>query len=164
MYTKWQKVVRSVTKMNRGETKLFIGEYEHSVDAKGRVIMPVKLREDIGEKFIVTKGLDGCLFAYSISEWTNFEEKLKTLPLTNKNARDFVRFFLSGAVECEIDKQGRFLIPGNLRIYATLEKEIIIIGVGTRIEIWNKEEWKKYSSDENISADEIAENMTMLGI
>ena len=143
---------------------MFIGEYEHSVDAKGRVIMPVRLREDIGEKFIVTKGLDGCLFAYSISEWTNFEEKLKTLPLTNKNARDFVRFFLSGAVECEIDKQGRFLIPGNLRSYATLEKEIIIIGVGTRIEIWNREEWKKYSSDENISADEIAENMTMLGI
>ena len=143
---------------------MFIGEYEHSVDAKGRVIMPAKLREDIGEKFIVTKGLDGCLFAYSISEWTNFEEKLKTLPLTNKNARDFVRFFLSGAVECEIDKQGRFLIPGNLRNYAILEKEIIIIGVGTRIEIWNREEWKKYSSDENISADEIAENMTMLGI
>ena len=143
---------------------MFIGEYEHSVDAKGRVIMPVKLREDIGEKFIVTKGLDGCLFAYSYEEWTNFEEKLKTLPLTNKNARDFVRFFLSGAVECEIDKQGRFLIPGNLRTYAILEKEIIIIGVGTRIEIWNREEWKKYSSDENISADEIAENMTMLGI
>ena len=143
---------------------MFIGEYEHNVDAKGRVIMPVKLREDIGEKFIVTKGLDGCLFAYSLAEWTNFEEKLKTLPLTNKNARDFVRFFLSGAVECEIDKQGRFLIPGNLRTYATLEKEIIIIGVGTRIEIWNREEWKKYSSDENISADEIAENMTMLGI
>ena len=143
---------------------MFIGEYEHSVDAKGRVIMPVKLREDIGEKFIVTKGLDGCLFAYSLEEWNNFEAKLKTLPLTNKNARDFVRFFLSGAVECEIDKQGRFLIPGNLRTYATLEKEIIIIGVGTRIEIWNREEWKKYSSDENISADEIAENMTMLGI
>ena len=143
---------------------MFIGEYEHSVDAKGRVIMPAKLREDIGEKFIVTKGLDGCLFAYSLEEWNNFEAKLKTLPLTNKNARDFVRFFLSGAVECEIDKQGRFLIPGNLRTYATLEKEIIIIGVGTRIEIWNREEWKKYSSDENISADEIAENMTMLGI
>ena len=83
---------------------MFIGEYEHSVDAKGRVIMPAKLREDIGEKFIVTKGLDGCLFAYSQTEWSNFEEKLKTLPLTNKNARDFVRFFLSGAVECEIDK------------------------------------------------------------
>ena len=157
-------MVRSVTKRNRGETKLFIGEYEHSVDAKGRVIMPAKLREDIGEKFIVTKGLDGCLFAYSTIEWSNFEEKLKTLPLTNKNARDFVRFFLSGAVECEIDKQGRFLIPNNLRMYATLEKEVMIIGVGTRIEIWNREQWKQYSSDENISADEIAENMTMLGI
>lgn len=143
---------------------MFIGEYEHSVDAKGRVIMPAKLREDIGEKFIVTKGLDGCLFAYSKTEWTNFEEKLKTLPLTNKNARDFVRFFLSGAVECEIDKQGRFLIPNNLRTYAALEKEINIIGVGTRIEIWNRDSWKQYSSDENISADEIAENMTMLGI
>ena len=143
---------------------MVIGEYEHSVDAKGRVIMPAKLREDIGEKFIVTKGLDGCLFAYSKTEWSNFEEKLKTLPLTNKNARDFVRFFLSGAVECEIDKQGRFLIPNNLREYATLEKEINIIGVGTRIEIWNRESWKKYSSSENISADDIAENMTMLGI
>ena len=143
---------------------MFIGEYEHNIDAKGRVTMPVKLREDIGDTFIVTKGLDGCLFAYSQTEWKNFEEKLKSLPLTNKNARDFVRFFLSGAIECEIDKQGRFLIPGNLRNYAKLEKETIIIGVGTRIEIWNKEEWTKYSSDENISADEIAENMTMLGI
>ena len=143
---------------------MFIGEYEHSVDAKGRVIMPAKLREDIGENFIVTKGLDGCLFAYSKKEWSNFEEKLKTLPLTNKNAWDFVRFFLSGAVECEIDKQGRFLIPSNLRTYASLEKEINIIGVGTRVEIWNRESWKNYSSEENISADEIAENMTMLGI
>lgn len=126
--------------------------------------MPAKLREDIGEKFIITKGLDGCLFGFSQNEWTNFEEKLKTLPLTNKNARDFVRFFLSGATECEIDKQGRFLIASNLRQYAEMEKEVAIIGVGTRIEIWNKEKWKQYNSDENISADAIAENMTMLGI
>ena len=109
---------------------MFIGEYEHNVDAKGRVIMPSKLREDIGDKFIITKGLDGCLFAYSQTEWTNFEEKLKALPLAQKNARNFVRFFLSGAVECEIDKQGRFLIPANLREHATLDKEIVIIGVG----------------------------------
>ena len=143
---------------------MFIGEYEHTVDVKGRIIMPSKLRENIGEKFIITKGLDKCLFAYSKSEWANFEEKLKTLPLTNKNARDFVRFFLSGAVECEIDKQGRFLIPANLREHATLDKEIVIIGVGTRLEIWNKELWTSYSNDESISADEIAENMTMLGI
>ncbi|MBO5478331.1 MAG: division/cell wall cluster transcriptional repressor MraZ [Clostridia bacterium] len=143
---------------------MFIGEYEHNVDAKGRIIMPAKLREDIGDKFIITKGLDGCLFAYSQTEWANFEEKLKALPLAQKNARNFVRFFLSGAVECEIDKQGRFLIPANLREHAKLDKEIVIIGVGTRLEIWNREIWKTYSSDENISADEIAENMTMLGI
>ncbi len=143
---------------------MFIGEYEHTVDVKGRIIMPSKLRENIGEKFIITKGLDKCLFVYSKSEWANFEEKLKTLPLTNKNARDFVRFFLSGAVECEIDKQGRFLVPANLRTYANIDKEIVIIGVGTRLEIWNKESWTNYSSEENISADEIAENMTMLGI
>ncbi len=142
---------------------MFIGEYEHSVDAKGRVIMPAKLRDDIGEKFILTKGLDGCLFAYSQKEWLNFEEKLKTLPLTNKNARDFVRFFLSGAIECEIDKQGRFLIPANLRTYATLDKEIVILGVGTRIEIWNREVWNQ--NGETISADDIAENMDkLLGI
>ena len=143
---------------------MLIGEYEHSLDVKGRLILPAKIREDMGEKFIVTKGLDGCLFGLSQTEWANFEEKLKTLPLTNKNARDFVRFFLSGATECEMDKQGRFLIASNLRDYATLEKEAVIIGVGTRIEIWNKDKWKAYNSDENISADQIAENMTMLGI
>lgn len=143
---------------------MLIGEYEHSLDVKGRLIMPAKLREDIGEKFIITKGLDGCLFGFSQNEWSNFEEKLKTLPLTNKNARDFVRFFLSGAIECEIDKQGRFLIASNLREYANMEKDVVIIGVGTRLEIWNKDKWKEYNSEENISADEIAENMTMLGI
>ena len=141
---------------------MLIGEYEHSLDAKGRLIMPAKLRQDMGEKFIVTKGLDGCLFAFSQNEWLNFETKLKSLPLSDKNARNFVRFFLSGATECELDKQGRFLIPSNLRISAKLEKETIIIGVGTRLEIWDKETWEK--CDEEISADEIAENMANLGI
>ena len=141
---------------------MLIGEYGHSIDTKGRLIMPAKLRQDMGEKFIVTKGLDGCLFAFSQNEWLNFETKLKTLPLSDRNARNFVRFFLSGATECEIDKQGRFLIPANLRNAANLEKESDIIGVGTRLEIWNKETWEK--CDEEISADEIAENMTMLGI
>lgn len=126
--------------------------------------MPAKLREDMGEKFIITKGLDGCLFGFSQNEWENFETKLKTLPLTNKNARDFVRFFLSGAVECEVDKQGRFLISSNLREYATLEKEAVITGVGTRIEIWDKDKWKAYNSEENLSADQIAENMANLGM
>ena len=141
---------------------MLMGEYSHSLDAKGRIIMPAKLRQDIGEKFIITKGLDGCLFAFSQTEWFNFEEKLKTLPLSDRNARNFVRFFLSGATECEIDKQGRFLIPNNLREAAKLEKDVIIIGVGTRLEIWNKEIWEK--CDETISADEIAENMANLGI
>ncbi|MBR2240189.1 MAG: division/cell wall cluster transcriptional repressor MraZ [Clostridia bacterium] len=143
---------------------MLIGEYEHTLDVKGRLIMPAKLREDIGDKFIITKGLDGCLFGFSLNEWTNFEEKLKSLPLTNKNARDFVRFFLSGAVNVEIDKQGRFLVASNLREYASMEKEVVIIGVGTRIEFWSKENWNKYNNSNNISADELAENMTMLGI
>ena len=143
---------------------MLMGEYEHTLDAKGRLIMPAKLRQDIGEKFVITKGLDGCLFVFSQIEWSNFESKLKELPLTNKNARDFVRFFLSGATECEIDKQGRFLLVNTLREYAEITKEVIIIGVGTRLEIWNKDKWKKYNSNENISADTIAENMTMLGI
>ena len=141
---------------------MLIGEYEHTIDAKGRLSMPAKLRRDMGEAFILTKGLDGCLFAFSQNEWMNFETKLKSLPLSDKNARNFVRFFLAGATECEIDKQGRFLIPSNLREAANLEKEAVIIGVGTRLEIWNKSTW--VSKDEEISADEIAENMTMLGI
>ena len=141
---------------------MLIGEYEHTIDAKGRLSMPSKLRRDMGEAFIVTKGLDGCLFAFSSEEWMNFESKLKSLPLSDKNARNFVRFFLAGATECELDKQGRFLIPNNLRQSANLGKEAVIIGVGTRLEIWNKQIWM--SKDEEISADDIAENMTMLGI
>ena len=143
---------------------MLIGEFEHSLDEKGRLIMPSKLREDMGDKFVITKGLDGCLFGFSQTEWASFEAKLKTLPLTQKNARNFVRFFLSGAMECEVNKQGRFLIAGNLREAANLEKEVVIIGVGTRIELWNKEKWQKYNEEENASADEIAENMDMLGI
>lgn len=144
--------------------RLLIGEYEHSIDTKGRLIMPSKLKEDIGEKFVVTKGLDGCLFVYSQTEWKTFENKLRAFPLTNKDARALVRFFLAGAMECEIDKQGRFLIPGNLREFAGLEKEVVVIGVLDKIEIWAKDKWQKYSEEENSSADEIAEKMSNLGI
>ena len=143
---------------------MLIGEYEHSIDTKGRLIMPSKLKEDIGEKFVLTKGLDGCLFVYSQAEWKNFEEKLRTFPLTNKDARALIRFFLAGAMECEIDKQGRFLIPSNLREFAGLEKEVVVIGVLNKIEIWSKDKWLKYSEEENNSADEIAEKMSNLGI
>ena len=126
--------------------------------------MPAKLKDDIGEKFVITKGLDGCLFVYSAKEWQNFEEKLRTFPLTNKDARALMRFFLAGAMECEIDKQGRFLVPANLREFAMLEKEVVLIGVLNKIEIWSKAKWEQYSENENNEADEIAENMTMLGI
>ena len=141
---------------------MLIGEYEHSLDAKGRLIMPAKLRDDIGEKFIITKGLDGCLFAFSIEEWKNFEQKLRSLPISNKDARAFSRFFFAGAMDCEIDKQGRFLISSNLREFAGLTKEVVIVGMDSRIEIWSKDKWQK--CDEDISADEIAEKMEMLGI
>ncbi len=143
---------------------MFIGEYQHTIDNKGRIIIPSKFREGLGEKFVVTKGLDNCLFVYSQEEWVNLESKLKTLPLTNKNARAFVRFFFSGATECEVDKQGRIVLPITLRTHAGLEKESVVIGVSTRVEIWNKQKWIEYNSDENISPDEIAENMESLGI
>ena len=141
---------------------MLIGEYEHSLDAKGRLIMPAKFREDLGEKFIITKGLDGCLFVFSSTEWTKFEEKLATLPISNKDARAFTRFFFAGAMDCELDKQGRFLISSNLRECAGLTKDVKIIGMNSRVEIWSKEKWTE--CDENISADDIAEKMEMLGI
>ena len=143
---------------------MLIGEYIHSLDSKGRLIMPAKLREDMGEKFIITTGLDGCLFGFSMPEWKQFEDKLKTLPITNKNARNFVRFFLSGATECELDKQGRFLIASKLRAVAALDKDVAIIGAGTRIEIWNKEKWEEHNSEEILSIEEIEKNMEELGI
>jgi MraZ protein len=143
---------------------LFYGEFQHTVDPKGRVIVPSAFREELGEKFIMTKGLDECLFVYSLTEWINLEAKLKTLPLANKDARAFVRFFFSGATECEVDKQGRILIPQNLRSYAGLEKDIFIIGVSTRVEVWDKAKWESYNGDENLNPDSIAEKMSMLGI
>jgi protein mraZ len=143
---------------------MLLGEYSHNLDAKGRVSVPAKFREDLGHTFIVTKGLDNCLFAYSKEEWKTFEEKLKNLPLTNMNARNFIRFFFSGATECEIDKQGRINIPQNLREYASLSKDVYIIGVSTRVEIWDKEKWDNYTSPENMDLDEIANQMSNLGI
>ncbi|NLP14019.1 MAG: division/cell wall cluster transcriptional repressor MraZ [Clostridium sp.] len=143
---------------------MFYGEYQHSVDTKGRVIIPSKFRDGLGEKFILTKGLDNCLFAYSSEEWTNLETKLRSLPFTDKDVRAFVRFFFAGATECELDKQGRILIPQNLREYASLEKDVYIIGVSTRVEVWDKGKWENYSGDENMSAESIAEKMAMLGI
>lgn len=143
---------------------MFIGEYQHSLDSKGRIIIPSKFREDLGPEFIMTKGLDNCLFVYPESEWKILEEKLKSLPLTNRDARAFVRFFFAGATECELDKQGRILIPANLRAHSKLEKEAVIIGVSTRVEIWSKSEWDIYNEDDSLSYESIAGKMAELGI
>jgi MraZ protein len=143
--------------------RMFIGEYQHALDSKNRIIVPSKFREGLGNSFVITKGLDGCLYAYPMDEWKRLEEKLKSLPLTNKDARAFVRFFFSGAAEIEIDKQGRALIPQNLVEYANVLKEIVSIGVSTRIELWSKEKWIDYN-EQNIDFDEIAEKMSELGI
>ena len=148
----------------RGGEYMFIGEYQHTLDPKNRVIMPSKFREKLGDSFVMTKGLDNCLFIYSSQEWSIVEEKLKSLPMTNKDARAFVRFFFAGACECELDKQGRIVMPNHLKDYARIDKELVIIGVSTRIEIWSKEEWNKFNSDANISYEDVAEKMSQLGI
>lgn len=143
---------------------MFIGEYQHSLDSKNRVIMPARFREKLGDNFVMTKGLDNCLFIYTLEEWDKVEDKLKNLPLSNKDGRAFVRFFFSGASEGETDKQGRALIPSTLKEYAKIEKDVVIIGVSTRIEIWSVEEWNRFSSEAEMSIDEIAAKMSELGI
>lgn len=141
---------------------MFMGEYQHNVDAKGRLFIPARFREGLGGRFVVTKGLDGCLFVYPRPEWEALEQKLKSLPITRGDARAFVRFFFSGATECEVDKQGRILIPGNLREYAHLEKDAVIIGVSSRVEIWAREQWERYSTLAASSYEEIAEKIVDL--
>ncbi|GAA0069149.1 division/cell wall cluster transcriptional repressor MraZ [Clostridium sardiniense] len=142
---------------------MFIGEYHHSIDGKNRMIVPSKLREGLNGKFVITKGLDGCLYAYPMEEWEVLEKKMKSLPLTNKDARAFVRFFFSGACEVELDKQGRGLIPQNLKEYAGIEKEIVSIGVLSRVEIWSREKWQEYNNSD-VDFESIAEKMSDLGI
>ena len=142
---------------------MFMGEYSHTIDTKGRLIIPSRFREELGETFVVTKGLDGCLFVFSDEEWKAFEIKLKSLPLTNKNARQFARFFVAGATPCELDKQWRILLPATLREFAGLEKDVVLTGMLNRIEIWSKEKWNENNSLDDVAMDEIAEQMTDLG-
>lgn len=138
---------------------MFMGEFQHNIDQKGRIIVPARFREDLGEAFVLTRGLDQCLFGYPYEEWKAMEDKMKGLPLTKKDARAFTRFFFSGASECEIDKQGRINIPQNLLQYARLEKECVVVGVSSRIEIWSKPVWEEYFAASEDSFSEIAENM-----
>ncbi|MFW5976482.1 MAG: division/cell wall cluster transcriptional repressor MraZ [Bacillota bacterium] len=143
---------------------MLMGEYQHKMDNKGRVIIPAKFRDELGDKFVATRGLDNCLFVYPMKEWSILEEKLSSLPITSKDARTFVRFFFSGATECELDKQGRMSIPVNLRDYAKLEKKIVIIGLSNRIELWANSNWNNYLNSVEESSDEIASAMEELGI
>lgn len=136
-----------------------MGEYRHNIDEKGRMIVPAKFRDGLGENFVVTRGLDKCLFVYSMEEWEILENKLKNLPLTKKDARSFTRFFFSGATETGVDKQGRINIPQTLRSYSDLLKECVVIGVANRIEIWAKEHWEDYFDEAEESFVDIAENL-----
>lgn len=142
---------------------MFMGEFHHNIDDKARLVMPSKFREELGENFIVTRGLEGCLFIYSKEEWTNIVSKLKQLPFTKKDARAFLRFFLSGAMECTLDKQGRIVLPMPLVSYAKLKKECVIIGVNDRLEVWSKDSFDDYfnQNEENISdlAEDLFDNM-----
>lgn len=139
---------------------MFMGEYNHTIDAKGRIIVPSKFREALGEHFVVTLGLDGCLFVYPNEEWEHFVTGLKNLP-GNKEARQLQRYFMAGAADCEVDKQGRILIPNNLREQAGLDKDIVFVGVLSKIEIWSKERWES-NSYENMDA--VADHMSEFGL
>jgi len=140
---------------------MFMGEFNHSIDNKGRIIIPSKFREDLGDEFVITLGLDGCLFAYPANEWQTFVDKLKTLPGT-KEARQLQRYFMAGAASCETDKQGRILIPAKLRDSAALDKDIVFVGVLSKIEIWSKERWENNNNYDDVDA--IAEHMSEYGI
>lgn len=140
---------------------MFMGEFDHSIDTKGRIIIPSKFREDLGDEFVITAGLDGCLFVYPQKEWQVFAEKLTKLPGTQE-ARQLQRFFLAKAAQCEVDKQGRILIPAKLREEAGLDKDIVFVGVLHKIEIWSKERWEKNNNYDNVNA--IAEDMSQYGI
>lgn len=142
-----------------GGRPVFMGEYQHTMDTKGRLFMPARFREELGMRFILTKGLDQCLFVFPMQEWTLLEQKLRSLPVTMKEARAFSRFLFAGATDCELDKQGRILIPAHLRDYAGLEKEAMVIGVSSRVEVWAKEAWQTYNEESLNSLEDIAEKV-----
>ena len=138
---------------------MLIGEYRHNLDEKGRLIIPAKFREEIGNSFIDTKGLDGCLFVYSLAEWDKIMSKLKTLSFTKKDARTFTRFFLASASVCEFDRQGRINLVNTLTLYAGIKKECVIIGVNDRLEIWALDKYESLMSENIEQLDEISENL-----
>ena len=138
---------------------MFMGEFHHNVDEKGRLIIPSKFRNELGKKFIVTRGIEKCLFVYSYDEWNKIVEKLKELPFTRKDARTFMRMFLSGATECELDNNGRINIPAPLTTYANITKEVVVIGVNERLEIWSENSFDEFFNSNIDNFDDIAEGL-----
>lgn len=143
---------------------MFMGEYQHSLDDKARLTIPAKFREELGPAFIVTRGLDRCLFVYPQKDWETLESKMRAMPLTRADARQFIRFFFSGAAECELDKQGRIVVPGNLREYASINKDCVVIGVGGRVEIWDQGIWKSYTENVENQFSDLAASLVDLDL
>ena len=143
---------------------MFIGEFNYKIDSKKRLAVPAKFRDDLDGKVVVTRGLDGCLFLYTLEEWEKLAEKISSLPLSQSNARSFARVMLAGAMELEIDSSGRILLPDYLKEYADLEKEVTIAGVYNRMEIWSKEKWEEYKSEAESEVGDVAEGLKELGV
>ena len=141
---------------------MFMGKYNHTIDPKGRLSIPSKYREVLGDEFVVSKGMDGCLYVYANDDWKVFEGKLASLPLMSEEARQFARFFLSGAQPVTVDKQGRILMPQDLRDFAGLEKDVVLAGMGRRIEIWSLERWK--ANNDSIDINAISKGVMNLGL
>ena len=143
---------------------MFIGEYQHTVDEKGRLALPVKFRDDFTHGAVVTRGLDHCLFIYSSTEWAKLADKLATLPIAQANTRAFARLMLAGAMDCTLDKQGRIVLPEYLRDYAGLKKPVVVAGLYNRLEVWDESAWKKYKTATEEESTSIAEALGQLGV
>ncbi|MCX6782099.1 MAG: division/cell wall cluster transcriptional repressor MraZ [Candidatus Magasanikbacteria bacterium] len=143
---------------------MFIGEYSHNLDDKGRLAIPIKFRAELKGGAVVTRGLDNCLFLYTRNEWEKLAEKLAALPISQSNSRAFARLMLAGAMDVEVDKQGRVVLPEYLRVFASLKKEVVVAGLYSRLEIWDESKWKAYKTQTEAESGEIAERMAELGI
>ena len=144
--------------------RLFMGEFQHSLDDKARLTLPAKFRDGLGESFVITRGLDRCLFIYPRKDWEVLSEKLRALPLTRSDARQFLRLFFSGAADCDLDRQGRTVVPANLREYAGISQECSVIGVGNRVEVWDVGAWKAYSDRAAESFGDVAAGLVDLDL
>lgn len=145
-------------------SNMFIGEYSHNLDDKGRLAIPIKFRDELKGGAVVTRGLDNCLFLYTKKEWEKLAEKLAALPFSQANSRAFARLMLAGAMDVEVDKQGRMVLPEYLRSFASLKKSVVVAGLYSRLELWDEEKWKTYKSQTEAESGDIAERMAELGV